>query len=210
MWKIHPIQDSWFHTRKTVWESKTFSIQRNIGDFHQDFYIQQIKKLAYHRSYYKIIGRNHVSDVRHKEFEFTPINISTWSDYAKRFRFEPDCQLQNELFDHNCTLSMEGFCLDCFMETVNVINFYDNGGDYVHQSNDMVREFHLHLSGSKLKMPLRIQLISIHCLIGFLREKNNKRWNNVVSNRWMRKAVYVLHCLISDVFSIKIISNCSW
>ena len=36
---------------------KLFSIQRNIGDFHKDFYIQQIKKLAYHHSYYKIIGK---------------------------------------------------------------------------------------------------------------------------------------------------------
>ena len=43
MWTINPSQDSWFHTRKNVLESKTFSIQRNIGDFHKDFYIQQIE-----------------------------------------------------------------------------------------------------------------------------------------------------------------------
>ena len=55
-----------------------FSIQRNIGDFHKDFYIQQIEKLAYHRSYYKIIGKHHVADVRHKSFESTPGDISTW------------------------------------------------------------------------------------------------------------------------------------
>ena len=30
---------------------KLFSIQRNIVAFHRDFYIQQIEKLAYHRSY---------------------------------------------------------------------------------------------------------------------------------------------------------------
>ena len=30
---------------------KLFSMQRKIGDFHKDFYIKQIKKLAYHRSY---------------------------------------------------------------------------------------------------------------------------------------------------------------
>ena len=30
-------------------------------------------------------------------------------------------------------------------------NFYDNGGDYVHQSNDTVREFNSHLSDSKLQ-----------------------------------------------------------
>ena len=44
---------------------KLFSMQRKIGDFHKDFYIKQIEKLAYHRSYYKIIGKHHVADVRH-------------------------------------------------------------------------------------------------------------------------------------------------
>ena len=57
---------------------KLFSMQRKIGDFHKDFYIKQIEKLAYHRSYYKILGKNHVADVRHKTFESTPVHISTW------------------------------------------------------------------------------------------------------------------------------------
>ena len=46
---------------------------------------------------------------------------------------------------------MEGCCLDSFIKTVNVSSFYDNGGGYVHQSNDMVRDFHLHLSDLKLQ-----------------------------------------------------------
>ena len=46
---------------------------------------------------------------------------------------------------------MEGCCLDHFRKTVNVGNFYYNGGGYFHQSNDTVREFHLHLSYSKMK-----------------------------------------------------------
>ena len=58
-------------------------MQRKIGDFHKDFYINGIEKLAYHRSYYKIIGKHHVTDVRHKEFESTPGDISTWSYYAE-------------------------------------------------------------------------------------------------------------------------------
>ena len=62
---------------------KLFSMQRKIGDFHKDFYIQQIEKLAYHRSYYKILGKHHVDDVTHKEFESTPGDISTQSDYAE-------------------------------------------------------------------------------------------------------------------------------
>ena len=61
---------------------KLFSMQRKIGDFHKDFYNKQIEKLSYHRSYYKIIGKNHVADVRHKSFESTPGDISTRYDYA--------------------------------------------------------------------------------------------------------------------------------
>ena len=46
---------------------------------------------------------------------------------------------------------MEGCCLYCFIKTVNASNFYDNGGGYIHQFNDTVQEFHLHLSDSNLK-----------------------------------------------------------
>ena len=46
---------------------------------------------------------------------------------------------------------MEDCCLYCFRTTVNVSNFYYNGGEYVHQYNDMVREFQLHLSYSKIQ-----------------------------------------------------------
>ena len=49
-----------------------FSIQHKIGDFHKDFYIKETEKLAHHRSYYKILGKHHVADVRHKAFESTP------------------------------------------------------------------------------------------------------------------------------------------
>ena len=43
----------------------------------------------------QILGKHHVADVRHKEFESTPGDISTWSDYDKRFSFDPDGQIQN-------------------------------------------------------------------------------------------------------------------
>ena len=46
---------------------------------------------------------------------------------------------------------MEGCCLDRFIKQGNVSSFHDNGGGDVHQSNDTIREFHLHLSDSKLQ-----------------------------------------------------------
>ena len=57
---------------------KLFSIQRKIADFHKDFYIKKIEKLAHHLRFYKIIGKHHVAGVRHKSFEYTPGDISTW------------------------------------------------------------------------------------------------------------------------------------
>ena len=46
---------------------------------------------------------------------------------------------------------MEGCCLDHFIKQVNVSSFYDNCGGDVHQSNDTIREFYLHLSDSNLQ-----------------------------------------------------------
>ena len=97
------------------------------------------------------MGKHRVADVRHKAFESTPGDISTRSDYAERFGFDPNGQIQNEFFDNNCYLSMEGCCLDRFIKQVNVSSFYENGGGYVHQYNDTIREFYLHLSDSKLQ-----------------------------------------------------------
>ena len=69
------------------------SMQRKIGDFQNEFYIKQIENLAYHHSYYKILGKHHVADVRHKAFESTPGDISTQSDYVERFFFDPYGQI---------------------------------------------------------------------------------------------------------------------
>ena len=70
-----------------------FSIQHKIGDLHKGFYIEQIEKLAYHRSYYKILGKHHVADVRHNCFESTPGEIITRSEYVEQFGFDSDGQI---------------------------------------------------------------------------------------------------------------------
>ena len=137
-------------------------MQRNIGDFHKYFYIEQIKKLAYHCSYYKIIGKHHVADVRHKAFESTPGNISSQSDYEERFGFDPNGQIQNELFDNNRTLSMEGFCLDCFIEKVNVSSLMTMVvGMFTNLMTRYGSFIYIYLIQS-CKIPLQLQIISIH------------------------------------------------
>ena len=51
------IKTPYFTRGKLHERVKLFSMQRKIGDFHSEFYIKQIETLAYHRSYYKIIGK---------------------------------------------------------------------------------------------------------------------------------------------------------
>ena len=55
--KLIKIKTYYFTRGKLHERVKLFSMQRNIGDFHSEFYIKQIEKLAYHRSYYKILGK---------------------------------------------------------------------------------------------------------------------------------------------------------
>ena len=81
-------------TRGKLYERvKLFPMQRKMGDFKNEFYNKHIKKLAYHRSYYRILGKHHVADIRHKALESTPGDISTRSDYAERFDFDPNGQI---------------------------------------------------------------------------------------------------------------------
>ena len=113
--------------------------------------------------------------MRHKAFESTPGDISTWSDYAERFGFDPKVQIQNEFFDNNRSLSMEGCCLDRFIKQGNVSSFYDNGGGDVHQSNDTIHDFHLHLSNSKLQNAATTIAHIYTLLAKVLRKTNDKR-----------------------------------
>ena len=84
---------------------------------------------------------------------------------------------------------MEGWCLYHFIKTFNESNFYENGGGYVHQSNDMLREFNLYLSYSKLQNSATTTY-HIYTLFAVMFEgKNDKRWENVGSNRGMRNEV---------------------
>ena len=50
--------------------------------------------------------------------------------------------------------------------------FYDTGGGYVHQSNDTVREFHLHLSDSKLQNDATTTAHPYYTILARMFEKN--------------------------------------
>ena len=106
---------------------------------------------------------------------------------------------------------MEGWCLDRFRKTVNISNFYDNGGGYVHQYNDTVQEFYLHLSYSKLQNAAMTTAHLYKLLASTFEEKPMIRGGTMgdqtdgCANQYM--------CSISNYmmyFCIKTISNCSW
>jgi hypothetical protein len=69
-----------FQRGKLTIRKKLFKLERSIGEFHRSFYIPSIEKLAYHRSYYRILGKHHVAAVRHETFISRPGDISTRSD----------------------------------------------------------------------------------------------------------------------------------
>ena len=66
---------------------------------------------------------------------------------------------------------MESCFLDRFIKPVNVSSFYDNGGGDVHQSNDTIREFYLHLSDSKLQNDATT-IVHLHTLLEKQFEQN--------------------------------------
>ena len=66
---------------------------------------------------------------------------------------------------------MEGYCLDRFIKTVNVSNFHDNGGGYVHQFNDTVWESYFHLYYSKLQN-VATTTAHLYTLLARMFEKN--------------------------------------
>ena len=150
-------------------------MQRKIGDYHKNFYIKQIEKLSYHRSYYKVLGKNHVADVRHRAFESTPGDISTRSDYAEQFGFDPDIQIQNEFFDNNRSLSMEGCCLDCFIKQGNLNSFMKIVVGVFTNLMTQYGSFIYICPIQSCKIPRLLHLISIHYWQIVLRGKHYKR-----------------------------------
>eukprot|EP00978_Attheya_sp_CCMP212_P009286 scaffold21956_cov70-Attheya_sp.AAC.2 len=124
--------------KKTCWFCEQL-IQAKTPDFERGRLYEKIETLAYHQSYYKILGKLHVADDRQKAFASTPGDISTRSDYAEQFGFAPDGQLQSEYYDNNQTLSMEGCCLDHFLPTENVMNCITNGSEYLPSPEDTNR-----------------------------------------------------------------------
>eukprot|EP00978_Attheya_sp_CCMP212_P009408 scaffold22285_cov77-Attheya_sp.AAC.1 len=132
---------------KLTFRKKLFKLEKKIGEFHEEYYRPSIERLVYHRSYYKILGKNNVAAIRQDAFQNSPGSIATRSDYAEKFSFAPDGQLQGEYFSNNRSLSMEGCCLDHFTTPLHhLINMQTPGVAYVPKDKDVQRVFHSHFS----------------------------------------------------------------
>ena len=83
-------------TGKLTFRKNIFKQKNNIGELHQEYYLPSIERLVYHRSYYKIIGKNNVAYIRHNALKSLPGSIATRSDYDENFSFYPERQLQGE------------------------------------------------------------------------------------------------------------------
>ena len=103
---------------------------------------------------------------------------------------------------------MEGCCLDRFIKTVNVSNFYDNVGGYVHQSHDMVREFNLNLSYSKLQNSATTTAHLYTLLYRMFEKKHMIRgvtiWDKTYgcAKQYMCSIAYYLMSFISKLYQI--------
>ena len=108
---------------KLTFRKNIFKQKNNIGELHQEYYLPSIERLVYHRSYYKIIGKNNVAYIRHNVFKSSTGSIATHSDYAEIFSFSPDRQLQGEYFSNNRSLSMKGCRLDHLTTTLQLYKY---------------------------------------------------------------------------------------
>ena len=90
----------------------------------------------------KILGENNVAAVCQHAFPSPPVSIAANSDYAEKFIYSPDGQLQGEYFSNNRSLSMEVFCLDHFTTPLKLINMQPKGVAYFPKDKDVQRVFH--------------------------------------------------------------------
>jgi len=152
---------------KLTFRKKLFKLEKKIGEFHRDYYLPSIERLVYHRAYYKILGKNNVAAIRQDAFQSSPGSIATRSDYAEKFSFAPDGQLQGEYFSNNRSLSMEGCCLDHFTSPVHLVNLQTPGIAYVPNQNDVQRVFHSHFS-DMAKQNAATTTLHVNCMLDSL------------------------------------------
>ena len=103
---------------------------------------------------------------------------------------------------------MEGCCLNRFIKQGNLSSFYDNCGGDIHQSNDTVREFYLHLSDSKLQNAATTTA-HLHTLLEKVFEKKQMirggiMWDQTYgcANQYMCSIAYYLMSYLSKSYHI--------
>ena len=129
MWKINPSQESWFHTRKAY-----FPFNARLVVFTKTFTFNKFKNYPN-----AVVTTKYLENIMFLTLYINHLNPHQATSVLGQIM--PNYLALNPTVNYrmNSTLSMEGFCLDCFRKKVNVSNFYDNGGGCVPQYIDRLR-----------------------------------------------------------------------
>ena len=85
-------------------------------DFHKNFYIPAIQKLAFHLPHVRILGKNHCGELRRTAFKWRELfqDVLCRRDYAERVLASFSNQIQSEYYGGNRSVSIEGIALEHF------------------------------------------------------------------------------------------------
>ena len=120
-------------------------LTRPIGDFHRNFYLPALEKLAYHVPYIRILSNAYCGALRDHAFQQSPGSAKTKRDYAERLLAAFNLEIQAEHFGNGRSLSMEGSSVEIFARAAVIASL---AGDYtVADALPHLRmDFHSHFS----------------------------------------------------------------
>jgi len=90
-------------------------LKRSIGEFHKDYHIPFLKKLAYHLPYVRMLGRKHCGNERARAAA-TLNQLLIRRDYADRWKAVFHEEIQSEHFGNSRSLSIEGVSVESWAE----------------------------------------------------------------------------------------------
>ena len=91
-------------------------METTISDFHTNFYIPDIPKLAFHLPHVRILGTNHCGEMQRTAFKRHELfqDVLFHRDYAERLVSSFYNQIQLEYYGGNISVSIEGISLEHF------------------------------------------------------------------------------------------------
>ena len=112
-----------------------------IGIFMRDYYLPMLEKCAYHLPHVVMLSGKFCGGMRRDAMMLEPYSFNTSHDYSERLTPECDMEIQSDHFNHDTSLSMEGYGVTVFDQSK--ILQIENGSLDVEQLHEHVqREYH--------------------------------------------------------------------